>query len=252
MAELPSLSIVTACFNAADTLPETLQSVASQRGVAVEHWVLDGGSGDATRGLLESADHPGLQWASERDAGVYDALNNGFARANGEVLGLLHADDVFADEHVLHKVARMFADPLVDVVYGDLQYVRREAPLEVVRHWASGQFASSRLSWGWMPPHPTVFLRRRVWDAIGGFDLSYRIAADYEHMLRWMTREGVVVRYLPEVLVRMRLGGLSNRSFKNLVRKSREDLHAMHRHRVGGLATLMAKNLRKLPQFLGR
>lgn len=251
MPDLPSLSIVTACFNAAATLSDTLASVASQRGVDVEHWVLDGGSSDDTRAILEAQPSTSLRWSSEADRGVYDALNKGFQRTTGEIVGLLHADDVFAGPDVLREVAQAFADPATQAVYGDLQYVRRDAPDRVVRHWVSGEFSRKRLAFGWMPPHPTVFMRRSVWERVGPFDLSYRIAADYEHMLRLLTGPERVVRYLPKVLVRMRLGGLSNRSLRHMWLKSSEDLRAMRAHRVGGLPTLAAKNLRKLPQFLG-
>lgn len=252
MRRLPTLSIITAVFNGADTIAEALDSVASQQDVTVEHVVLDGGSTDGTSDLLRARAAQLGQLVIERDRGIYDALNKGFARATGEVVGLLHADDLFAHERVLAGVAAVFADPAVEAVYGDLQYVRREDPTKVVRHWKSGAFTRRQLALGWMPPHPTLFLRRSALERVGPFDLSYRIAGDYDFILRLFKDPGLRVTYLPEVLVKMRVGGVSNRSLANLWRKSSEDLRAMRTHRVGGLVTLTAKNLRKIPQFLGR
>ena len=238
-------------MNGRDTIADAVASVRAQDGVSLEHIILDGGSTDGTREWLQAhADHR-TRLVLEPDAGIYDALNKGFALAAGEVVGLLHADDLYADERVLARVAAAFADPAVDALYGDLQYVRRANPTRVVRQWTSGPFTRSRLRFGWMPPHPTLFLRRRVLAQLGPFDLSYRIAADYEFMLRLLKNPGYRIVYLPEVLVKMRVGGLSNRSLANLRQKSREDYRAMRAHGVGGLGALAAKNLRKLPQFFG-
>ena len=243
------VSIVTAVYNSAATVGETLSSVRSQRRAVVEHIVVDGGSTDGTADLLRVAQGGLARLIVEPDRGIYDALNKGFALATGDVVGLLHADDVYANEAVLAHVADAFSDPAVDAVYGDLQYVSKDNPERVVREWKSGEFERRRLRWGWMPPHPTVFLRRRVLERLGPFDLRYRIAADYEHMLRLLSDESLRIVYLPEVLVRMRVGGVSNRSLRNMLLKSREDLRAMRAYRIGGLGTLLAKNLTKLPQF---
>lgn len=245
------ISIITAVYNGAATIGDALASVRAQQDAAVEHIVIDGGSTDGTTDLLRAAEPQLARLVVERDRGIYDALNKGFALTIGEVVGLLHADDVFAHQRVLADVTRAFeANPAVDAVYGDLQYVRQDDPSRVVREWKSGAFTPSRLRWGWMPPHPTLFLRRRVLERVGPFDLGYRIAADYEFILRVFKGEAPVrVTYLPEVLVRMRVGGVSNRSLRNMMQKSREDLRAMRAHGVGGIGTLLAKNLSKLPQF---
>jgi len=163
---------------------------------------------------------------------------------------------VYADAHVLAEVAEAFADPAVAAVYGDLEYVSQADPTRVVRHWRAGAYAPHRLRWGWMPPHPTLFLRRSLYARFGVFDTGYRIAADYELMLRMLmgleeAGEGAV-RYLPRVLVRMRLGGVSNRSLRTVLRKSWEDYRALRANGVGGFAALSWKNLSKLPQFMSR
>jgi glycosyltransferase len=165
------------------------------------------------------------------------------------VIGFLHSDDLFADSNALSRVALAFEDTYVDAVYGDLMYVRSEDPNRVVRYWRAGEFSKSLLSRGWMPPHPTFYARRSCYDRIGTFDTSYLIAADYEHMLRVLTNGNMCVKYIPQVLVRMRLGGISNRSLKNIIQKSREDFRALRSHDVGGLGALIWKNIRKLPQF---
>lgn len=244
-------SIITAVFNGAGTVASALDSACAQRDVSLEHIVIDGGSTDGTIDVLRAREDQLARLVVERDRGIYDALNKGFALATGDVVGLLHADDVYAHERVLATVAQAFHDPTVDAVYGDLQYINHETPPQVVREWVSGAFDRGKLKWGWMPPHPTLFLRRSVMQRLGPFDLAYRIAADYEHMLRLLTNPTAKIAYLPEVLVRMRVGGVSNRSIRNMVQKSREDYRAMRAHDVGGVVTMAAKNLSKLPQFFG-
>lgn len=243
------VSIVTACFNSASTVTDTLASVESQVGVDVEHLVLDGGSTDGSRELLRARPWPGRVLIEEPDRGIYDALNKGFDRAQGEILGVLHADDVFESPNVLEQVVSAFNDPLVDAIYGDMVYVRQDDLTHVVRNWRSGKFRRSALRWGWMMPHTTVFMRRATWQKLGPFDLSFRIAADYEHMLRLLGDPGFRIHYLPRRLVRMRLGGLSNRSLRNRIAMNLEDLRALRQHRLGGVFAIAGKVLRKLPQY---
>lgn len=167
-------------------------------------------------------------------------------------MGLLHSDDLLADDTVLSHVAKVFDDPSVDGVYGDLEYVAREDPTRVIRYWRARAYHPGLLSRGWMPPHPTLFLRRAVFETHGMYDTGFRIAADYEAILRWLTRGDLQLAYIPDVLVKMRVGGESNRSLSRILRKSREDLRAIRRQRVGGLGVLAAKNVGNLSQFLRR
>lgn len=242
-------SIVTAVYNRAAVLEDALRSVHGQTHGAVEHLVIDGASTDGTLAILARHRARLATLVSETDRGVYDALNKGLRLATGDVVGFLHADDGYADPGTLARVASAFADPAVDAVYGDLEYVSRDDPARVVRRWRSGACTPGQLRLGWMPPHPTFFARRELYERLGGFDTAYRIAADYELMLRFIGA-GIRMAYVPRVLVRMRLGGMSNRSLRQMWRKSREDLSVMRRHRIGGVGTLAAKNLRKLAQFL--
>jgi glycosyltransferase involved in cell wall biosynthesis len=246
----PRITVVTASFNSAATIADTLHSVQQQAGAAVEHLVIDGGSTDGTQDIVRGFRHvAGL--VSEPDHGIYDALNKGIARAGGDVVGFLHTDDVYAGPWVLQAVAEAFEDPAVEAVHGDLVYVRKSDLGQVVRTWRAGDFAPAKLRRGWMPPHPTLYVRREVYQRVGGFDTRFRIAADYECVLRIFT--GLLGRsaYLPRVLVRMRLGGASNRSLGNIARKSAEDLRAVRMHGIGGAWTVVAKNLGKVGQFVG-
>lgn len=246
------ISVITAVYNANETVSDAIESLVGQTYSDVELIVIDGHSTDGTREVLEGwRDHLGVL-ISEPDGGIYDALNKGLARATGEVVGFLHADDLLADDRVLARIAEAFADPAVDAVYGDLVYVSKAEPSRVIRYWQAGDFSPRRLRRGWMPPHPTFYARREVYERLGYFDTSFRIAADYDCMLRFLGLGNIRCRYIPEVLVKMRIGGESNRSLRNILRKSGEDYRALQQNHAGGIVTLAWKNLSKIPQFILR
>ena len=246
------ISVVTAVYNRADTIAKAMRSVQSQTYPDVEHVIQDGGSRDATLERVAELANAATRMLSEPDDGIYDAINRGIRRAKGEVIGLMHSDDFFANANVLTKVAQALADPAVDGVYGDLDYVAAHDPDRVIRHWRSGPYAPASLRYGWMPPHPTLYLRREVFERHGLYNPSYRISGDYDAMLRYLVKGGISLAYVPEVLVKMRVGGESNRSLERIARKSREDLRALRENGVGGIVTLAAKNLRKVTQFTHR
>jgi len=246
------ISIVTAVFNRVDTIPDALCSVKTQSYQNVEHIIQDGGSGDGTLDVIRQFGASPSQLVSEPDSGIYDAINKGISRASGDIIGLMHSDDFFANDLVLQKIAEAFRDPEIDGIYGDLDYVSASDTGKIVRRWRSGPYRSDRLKRGWMPPHPTLYLRREVFDRWGLYDTSMSIAADYEAMLRYLVRGEIRLAYIPEVLVKMRVGGESNRSLSRILLKSREDFIALRRHGVGGINTLLAKNFLKLEQFLPR
>jgi glycosyltransferase len=243
------ISIITAVYNNRDTVAQALDSALAQNHPDIELVVIDGGSTDGTLQVLQGYADRLAVLVSEPDRGIYDALNKGIARASGEVVGFLHSDDLLADERVLSRIAQAFGDPKIDAAYGDLLYVRKDDPTKVVRTWRSAAFSPTRLAHGWMPPHPTLYVRRAVYERLGGYDTSYRIAADYDCMLRLLGKGGIRAVHIPEVLVKMRVGGASNRSLKNILQKSREDYRALRTNEVGGLRALAWKNLSKLPQF---
>lgn len=251
----PIISVITATWNCAPTVAECLASVAEQTWHKREHIVVDGASTDGTLGILQAREAQLAALLSEPDSGIYDALNKGLALASGDVIGFLHADDFYTHPKVLAHVAKTFMNPSVCAVYGDLHYVRRQDASHVVRHWSSKPFKRGRLAWGWMPPHPTLFVRREWYQRIGGFDTRYRISADYLSILALFSQHGFKAVYLPEVLVTMRLGGASNRSLLAIARKTAEDWRALQQTKVGflgGTGALFWKNLSKLGQFRGR
>ena len=246
------ISVITAVYNNRDTVAHALDSALAQDYPNVELIVIDGGSTDGTLQVLQGYADRLAVLVSEPDRGIYVALNKGIERASGDVVGFLHSDDLLADDAVLSRISAAFADPAVDAAYGDLLYVRKDDPSRVVRTWRADAFTPARLARGWMPPHPTLYVRRSVYDQHGVFDTSYRIAADYDFVLRFFGRTKGGIRYIPEVLVKMRVGGASNRSFGNIVRKSSEDWRALRKNGIGGVGALVWKNLSKITQFLAR
>lgn len=244
----PKISVVTVVYNRAASIGDALASLSAQTHKNVEHIVVDGGSTDGTLETLRAQQPPIDTLISEPDEGIYDALNKGVSRATGDVIGILHSDDLFTDSLVLRDVAAAFGDPSVEAVYGDLVYVQKNDTSRVVRHWRSGEPSPAALRRGWMPPHPSLFLRRSVYDRFGVFDTQYRIAADYDFMLR-VFLPGIEYRYIPRVLVTMRVGGESNATIKRLIRKSAEDWRIMKRAKINPTRALLGKVLQKAPQF---
>lgn len=243
------ISVITAVYNRAETILDAMRSVQEQSWPNVEHVVIDGSSTDGTVQILREHLNAQAIFVSEPDKGIYDALNKGLARATGDVIGLMHSDDFFADDEVLQSVALAFAESDIDAVYGDLDYVAKTDTARIVRRWRSGNYSSAKLARGWMPPHPTLFLRRSVIERWGGFDTQFRIAADYDAILRYFGQGKIRATYIPRVLVKMRLGGESNRSLGRLLLKTREDYTALKRNGVGGLGALAWKNFGKVGQF---
>ena len=244
------ISLVTSVFNRQSTIGETMASVQAQHYPDVEHVIQDGGSTDGTIEVINKWKTEKTFVVSARDNGIYDGINRGISRATGDVIGLLHSDDTLASNSVLADVAQALRDPAIDGIYGDLVYVAAENPSQVLRYWRSGTYHPRKLAWGWMPPHPTLYLRRSVFDHLGLYDTEFRIAADYEAMLRYLVRGNLRLGYIPQVMVRMRAGGESNRSLGHILKKSREDYRALRRHGVGGVGSLLSKNLSKVGQFL--
>ena len=256
------ISIITITYNSAKTLPRALESVRSQKYDEIEHIIVDGASTDGTvelvkayaaehqSGLASSKKGPGgssIRWISEPDSGIYDALNKGIRMATGDVIGFLHSDDVFYSPDSIGQIAAAFADEKVDVVYGDLQYCHGD---KVTRCWVSNSFNPCALKYGWMPPHPTLYVRRKVYQEVGEYDAWFRISADYDMILRIFTA-GYRSRYIPEVLVKMNTGGASNKNTKARLSKTQEDYIVLKKNHVGaGYLTVACKQLRKVRQFL--
>jgi glycosyltransferase involved in cell wall biosynthesis len=247
-----TISVVTATWNSALTLPDCLASVARQSYTDKEHVIIDGASTDGTIDVIYEHINQISTFKSERDKGIYDALNKGIQLATGDVVGFLHSDDLYASDDVLTKIAEVFEDPKVCAVYGDLEYVSQKDTSKVVRRWRSKQFKPEDLGWGWMPAHPTLYVRREWYSRISGFDITYRIAADYLSVLQLFSQPDFKTVYIPEVLVTMRTGGASNKSFEAIAKKSREDWRALRSCEfgvLGALRAMMWKNLSKISQL---
>lgn len=243
------ISIITITFNSAKTLPRTLESVQSQTYCDIEHVIVDGASTDDTKNMIVNyaRQHANVRWISEKDSGIYNALNKGIAMATGDIIGFLHSDDVLFSPHSIEQIAHAFTDKSVDVVYGDLQYCHEG---KIVRSWKSNPFHSYSLKYGWMPPHPTMYVRKEVYQQVGEYDEWFHIAADYDMMLR-IFKSGFHSQYIPEVLVQMETGGASNKNAKARLSKTQEDYIVLKKNHVGaGYLTVACKQLRKLRQFL--
>ncbi len=250
---MPSISIITATYNASGTLRDNLECVQHQN-IQVEHILIDGDSTDGTIGLLERyKEKKGISYLSEPDNGMYDAINKGIRMATGEVIGLLHADDFYADKLVLQSVANVFENENVDSCFGDLKYVNQDNPEKIVRLWQAGRCTKKKFYWGWMPPHPTFFVRRSIYEKLGGYRLDMGTAADYELMLRFLLKHQISTVYIPQVLIKMRTGGVSNISLINRINAHRMDSKAW---KVNGLKpypwTIPMKPVRKITQWFTR
>ena len=246
------VTVITTSFNSAHTVRDTLESVASQDYPYIEHIIIDGGSTDATTNII--AEFPHLAFVmSEVDEGVYYAMNKGLERCTGDIICFLNSDDWYTRKDAISMVVNTHQSTNADVVYGDLQYVGRKNPNKIVRTWRSGDYNRNNIYYGWIPPHPTFFARKAVYDKAGFFNTDLINSADYELMLRILLRFEMNAVYLPFVLVKMRMGGLSNNSLKSRLRANREDFAAwrMNGFERGWISRYL-KPLRKLPQFFLR
>lgn len=243
------VSIITASFNNAKTIEDTIKSVASQTYQDIEYIIVDNCSTDETAEIVERYSAHISKFICESDKGIYDAFNKGIAHASGEIIGFLNSDDILFSNEIIAEVAKTFQAQNCDGVYGDLLYVNSENTSKVSRTWKSSEFSSKLLKKGWMPPHPTLYLKKTVYEKHGNFRTDLKISSDYDFCLRIFSQADLKFHYIPQILVKMRCGGVSNRSLKNIIRKSREDLKALRANKIGGLWTLFLKNFSKLRQF---
>jgi glycosyltransferase involved in cell wall biosynthesis len=218
------VSIITVCFNAADTIVDTLRSVAMQTYPDIEHIVIDGASKDATVDLIRQNGQHVSRFKSARDRGVYDGMNKGLALATGDVVVYLNADDMYSAPDVVARAVKVLSEPGVEACYANLVYVDREEVGRVVRVWRSRDFKPGLFRRGWMPAHPTLFVRRNALLEAGGFDLRFRLQSDFDLAMRLFELRGVRSRFVPEVWVHMREGGLSNANWRNVIRGNLEAL----------------------------
>ena len=243
------VTIITVAFNAAKTIGDTLSSVASQTYPDIEHIIIDGDSIDGTQEVIKGYQHV-AHFISEKDEGLYFAMNKGLALASGDVVAVLNADDFYTSTSAIEKVVNIFKLHNTDSVYADLVYVNKDYT-KITRNWKAGAFSRTKFYNGWMVPHPTFFVKRECYQKLGYFDTSLRYAADYELMLRFMIKHQITSFYIPETLVIMKSGGKSNESIFNRYKINREDRRAWTiNHLQPHLFTLILKPLRKLTQYI--
>lgn len=246
------VSIITGTYNSAATVADTLESVQRQTYAEIEHIIVDGESEDDTLDVLEIVGHKGIV-VSERDNGIYDAMNKGIRLASGDIIGILNSDDFYPSDNVIEKVVRTFKTTGCDAVYGDLDYVDSNKTTKVLRKWVAGGYDPELFYHGWMPPHPTFFVRKEVYEKFGTFNTALKSSADYELLLRLLFINRIKVSYIPGVMVHMRAGGQSNSSILNRIKAHREDHKAWKLNNISPKwFTLALKPMRKVKQFIFR
>jgi glycosyltransferase involved in cell wall biosynthesis len=254
MSSSMRISIITVCYNAESTLEDTLFSVQHQIYPVIEHVLVDGGSSDGTVDIIRRFGKNLVHWVSKPDQGIYDAMNKGIAMVSGDIVGFLNADDVYADNRVLERVAGAFTDLSIDSCYSDLVYVEPQEINNVVRYWRSSEYHNGLLAKGWCPPHPTFFVKKKIYDEFGGFDLRYTGGNDVELMMRFLAKHRIKSKYLPGVTVKMRTGGVSNRRLLDIVIQNREMIRAARNNGIpiSPIVFIMSKIFSRAFQYLHR
>ncbi|WP_179004980.1 glycosyltransferase family 2 protein [Winogradskyella forsetii] len=246
------VSLITATYNSESTINTCMESVLNQTYKNIEYIVIDGVSSDGTLNYIKekSKAYPQIIFSSAKDTGIYDALNKGIEKATGDIIGLVHSDDFLADNDVIETIVNTFKNENADGVYGNLHYIAFDNTDKVIRNWVGKQFRPKLLTQGWMPAHPTLYLKKDIYEKYGTFNLSYKIAADYDFILRIFKQPQLKFYYLPKTIVKMRVGGASNRSLKNIIQKTNEDYRAINANEIGSWKTILIKNVSKLKQFV--
>ena len=244
------VSIITVVFENKRFIVDAINSVLSQSYENIEYIVVDGDSKDGSLDVIKSYGSKIHTVISEPDEGTYDALNKGIQLASGDIIGFLHSDDFYAHSEVIASIVEQFKNPIIDAVYADLDYVSLNDKHKIVRKWRSGAYYPNRFYNGWMPPHPTFFVRKKIYQQYGGYNTQLKLAADYELMLRMGLKHLIHMVYMPSVIIKMRLGGQSNRSFTNRILANIEDNKAWS---INNLSphwyTLICKPLLKIRQY---
>ena len=243
------ISIITIVYNRAQYISDCIESVLNQTYDNIDYIVIDGGSSDGTQLEIEKYKDRIDYYSSEKDDGVYHALNKGIKNATGDVIGILHSDDFFFQKDTLKNIAKAFESSNADLVYAKGLFVDKENPAKIKRIYPSNEFRKRLLSFGWIPLHTTIFVRREIFEKYGMYNPGYSIASDYEISLRWFKNDQIKKFFLNEWVVKMRLGGLST-SIKLQIKKSREDLRIIKLYHLNGIFTLACKIGRKIPQYL--
>ena len=239
------ISIITVCYNSSATIADTIRSVAQQTYKNIEHIIVDGQSNDSTILVVEANLHDRLKFISEPDEGIYDAMNKGLALSDGEVICFLNSDDIYADNEILSKVVKEMMKYSLDAYYGDIVYFKPNAPSRTFRRYRSHRFKPDRIPYGWMPAHPALFMRRWIYERLGGFRTHFKIAGDFDFVARAFTSYNIKYQYSPKIIARMQTGGISNAGLRSKFLLNREVLQSC---RENGIKTNMFKLMLKYPQ----
>jgi glycosyltransferase len=244
------VSIITATWNSESTIEDTILSVVRQTYQNYEHIIIDGNSSDRTLSIIKNIGNEKIKIISENDNGIYDALNKGINNAKGDVIGFLHSDDIFYDDSVIKNMVDTFRNTNCNAVYGNLEYVDKNNIHKVIRYWKSKDFNKKSVLRGWMPPHTTFYMDKDSYLKHGNFDLNYKISSDYESMLRYILNGNINCQYIDKTLIKMRVGGASNKNFKSIVTKTKEDISIMKKFYINPVRGILYKNFSKIRQFI--
>jgi glycosyltransferase len=249
---MQKITIITVTYNSELFLPSAIESVNSQDYLYKEYIIIDGKSSDGTMGVIQQFQNQIDKYISEPDKGLYDAMNKGINFASGDVIGILNSDDMYADENVLKDVMQYFNDDSdLDILYGNLVYVKMNDTNKIVRKWISKPYYNNFFEDGNVPPHPALFLRSRIYKKVGLFDLQYKTAADYEFMFRVLKKHSFKSKYINRLTVKMRLGGASNKSIKNIFNGNKEILKAWKNNGFKPpIALMLQRFIKRIIQFL--
>ncbi len=243
-------SIITATYNSSKNITTCLASVNNQDYKNIEHIIIDGASSDDTLEIIKNYQlKKKTKIISEKDNGIYDALNKGVEFATGDIIGFLHSDDTFAQKNIISKLSKIFIDESVSGVYGNLKYLKDFEKEVVLRKWISNNYHHLSLKCGWMPPHPTLFLKKDVYSEFGFFNNAYKISADYDFIIRIFSSNKLKIKFINEFVTIMKIGGASNKSLRNILQKMYEDYTIIKKNQIGGIITLLMKNFKKIDQF---
>lgn len=247
---MKDITLITVTYNSGNTLNSTIKSIIEQTAFdQIEYIIVDGRSTDNTLDIIEKNEKHISKWISEPDAGIYDAMNKGIKMASGNWIGFLHADDIFADNSVIETVIKLVSKNNYNVLYGNLDYVKANNTNHTLRHWKSSKYNNKLLKNGWMPPHPTLYIKKEHFIRIGIFNTKYKISADFDFILRLFKHPDTISLFNNQLMIKMRAGGASNRSIKNILIKSKEDYLALKENKIGGITSLIKKNTSKIHQF---
>jgi glycosyltransferase involved in cell wall biosynthesis len=238
------ISVITVCYNSARSIAAAMESVTRQTHQDLDYILVDGASTDGTLDVIRENSSRVTTLISEKDRGIYDAMNKGLAAATGDVICFLNSDDAYADPFVLEKVARTMQDPDIDALFGDVAFVKADHPDKIIRRYRSDRFTPERLAWGWMPAHPAMFLRSGIYREHGPFRTDFRIAGDFDFIVRAFGKGEVRYKHVPEIFVKMQVGGASTSGLRSKLLLNREVLRAC---RDNGIKTNMLKILSKYP-----